>query len=252
MNFKELHQQATPLLIANVWDVPSALLAERMSFRALGTSSAAIAQMLGYQDGEQMSFKELVYIVERIIHHVNTPLSVDIEGGYSRDPAIVAGHIKQLVALGVVGVNLEDSIVQDGERTLVEANEFAEKLTKIKALLAQAQVSVFLNIRTDTFLLKEPHLLAATKTRIDLYEKAGADGIFIPGITTEADIKEIQQNTTLPLNVMGLPGLPNFTALQHLGVKRISVGNFLQEYMHQQYTQKLDQILSDQSFQSVF
>ena len=196
MNFKELHQQATPLLIANVWDVPSALLAERMSFRALGTSSAAIAQMLGYQDGEQMSFKELVYIVERIIHHVNTPLSVDIEGGYSRDPATVAGHIKQLVALGVVGVNLEDSIVQDGKRTLVTANEFAEKLSKIKELLTKAQVSVFLNIRTDTFLLKAPQLLAATNARVNLYEKAGADGIFIPGITAQEDIVEILKTTT--------------------------------------------------------
>lgn len=252
MNFKELHQQTTPLLIANVWDVPSALLAERLNFKALGTSSAAIAHMLGYQDGEQLSFKELKYIVERIIHQIKTPLSVDIEGGYSRDPAVVAEHIKQLAALGVVGVNLEDSIVQEGKRALVAANEFAEKLSKMKELLVQAQISVFLNIRTDTFLLKAPQLLAATNARVNLYEKAGADGIFIPGITAQEDIIEILKTTTLPLNVLGLPALPNFAALQDLGVKRISIGNFLQEFMHEQYTQKLTQILTEQSFQSVF
>jgi len=40
-------------------------------------------------------------------------LSVDIESGYSRKPAGIADHIKRLSDLGAVGVNPEDSIVDN-------------------------------------------------------------------------------------------------------------------------------------------
>ena len=60
MNFKELHQQAAPIIICNVWDVPSAKAAQQLNFQAIGTSSGAIASMLGYKDGEE----ELAYILQ--------------------------------------------------------------------------------------------------------------------------------------------------------------------------------------------
>ncbi|HAS40156.1 MAG TPA: isocitrate lyase/phosphoenolpyruvate mutase family protein [Microscillaceae bacterium] len=252
MNFKELHQQSSPLLIANVWDVPSALAAENLQFQALGTSSAAIAAMLGYPDGEGLSFEELKYIVKQIVTRVKTPLSVDIEGGYSRDPLAIAEHIQQLVALGVVGVNIEDSVVTKGERTLEDATIFAERLKTIKTQLDKNQVSVFLNIRTDTFLLQVPDSVNTTQVRIKLYEEAGADGIFVPGLVQTKDITAIVQATTLPLNVMSFPGLPDFAELQSLGVKRISMGNFVHHHIYQQHTQTLQQILSEQSFSLIF
>ena len=58
-------------------------------------------------------------------------------------------------------------------------------------------------------------------------EAAGADGIFLPCISAEADIAEAVNSTTLPINVMCIPGLPDFETLQILGVKRVSMGPFL-------------------------
>lgn len=81
MNFTERHHQSTPLLIANVWDASSAIAAQHAGYQALGTSSAAIAAMLGYEDGEAMSFDELLYIVTRIKSVSQLPLSVDVESG---------------------------------------------------------------------------------------------------------------------------------------------------------------------------
>ena len=52
MEFKNLHNQEKPLLIGNVWDVPSTELAEKLNFQAIGTSSSAIASILGSNDGE--------------------------------------------------------------------------------------------------------------------------------------------------------------------------------------------------------
>lgn len=149
MNFKDLHYQNSPLLICNVWDVPSAKLAEKLNFQAMGTSSAAIAATLGYADGEQMAFKELERVVRSIKSATSLPLSVDLEAGYSRDPHKITDHIKCLYDLGVTGLNIEDSVV-DGNRHIMESTVFARKLGEIKNLLERQHIDIFLNIRTDT------------------------------------------------------------------------------------------------------
>ena len=251
MNFKKLHQQDTPLLIGNVWDVASAKVAEELNFKAIGTSSGAIATMLGYRDGEEMSFAELEYIVGRIIANSDLPLSVDLESGYSRDPIEIANHIKRLVDLGVVGVNLEDSVVQE-ERIFLEAEKFAQTISTIKTQLQKEAATVFLNIRTDTFLLNHPSPLEESFRRIQLYENAGADGIFIPCIEKSADISAIVAATTLPLNVMSMPNLPDFKTLHQLGVQRISMGNFLFNKINEHHETTLNSILTAQSFNPIF
>ena len=118
MNFKNLHEKETPLLICNVWDVESAKIAQQLNFKAIGTSSGAIATMLGYKDGEEISFNELEYIVGRITKTTNIPLTVDLEAGYSREPNKIVEHIKRFEQLGVVGVNIEDlSLIHISEPT---------------------------------------------------------------------------------------------------------------------------------------
>lgn len=251
MNFKELHQQQVPLLLANVWDVESAKTAEKLNFQAIGTSSSAISSTLGYDDGEGMSFAELKTIVSKITQHVSIPLSVDLEAGYHQSPEIIADYIKQLVQLGVVGINLEDSIVEK-DRTLSPANSFAKKITSILDFLQKDSIKVFLNIRTDTYLLASPNPLESTLQRIQLYEKAGADGIFVPCLINENEIKTITNSTKLPINVMCMPNLPDFAQLAQLGVKRISMGNFLFDHMYQHLEQQLNNIQQNRSFQSIF
>ncbi|WP_299215738.1 isocitrate lyase/phosphoenolpyruvate mutase family protein [uncultured Aquimarina sp.] len=251
MNFKELHHQKTPLLLGNVWDVPSTKTAEKLGFQAIGTSSAAIASLLGYQDGEEMDFSELLYFVKRIAANTHLPLSVDLESGYSRDPKIIAKYIKELAGLGVVGINIEDSIVTD-KRILLDATEFADTLIAVSNLLSQKDVDVFINVRTDTFLVKHPNAVAATKKRIELYEQAGANGIFTPCIEQESDIREIVTCTQLPINVMCMPNLPDFETLANIGVQRISMGNFLFDRMYSQLESTTKEVVDQQSVQSIF
>jgi len=251
MEFKKLHNQNNPLLICNVWDVISAKKAEKLNFQAIGTSSSAIAEMLGYEDGEKMSFSELEYIVKRIKENTNIPLSVDLEAGYSREPLKIANHIKRLVNLGVVGINLEDSIV-DKERVFLNAEQFAKTLLDIKKQLEKDSIDIFLNIRTDTFLLGHPNPIKETEKRIELYEKSGISGVFVPCIEKEKDIKTIVESTSLPINVMCMPNLPDFEKLQELGVKRISMGNFLFDNMYNKFEQILSSISAQNSFKSIF
>ena len=251
MNFKNLHNQSTPLIIGNVWDVPSVKIAEKLQFQAIGTSSAAIAKILGYQDGEEMTFSELEYMVKRIALHTTLPLSVDLESGYSRDPKEIAAHITRLVALGVVGINIEDSIVANG-RVLIDADVFSNRLQEVTELLKKERVDVFINVRTDTFLLGHSNALEETKKRILLYENVGASGIFTPCIENVSAIKEIVNCTSLPINVMCMPNLPDFNTLTELGVKRISMGNFLFDTMYRQFENVTNEVLNQKSFRSIF
>ncbi|MFK7932386.1 MAG: isocitrate lyase/phosphoenolpyruvate mutase family protein [Saprospiraceae bacterium] len=249
--FKSYHQQTAPLLIANVWDVASAKTAKELGFTAIGTSSGAMATMLGYNDGEEISFEELEYLVKRITTTVNIPLSVDLEAGYSRDPQQIVAHIQLLARLGVKGINLEDSLVF-GERKMVNATEFSDLIKQIKKGLLAQQMEIFLNIRTDTFLLNLPDALPETIERAQLYQSAGADGLFVPCIEQVSDIQQLVQQVDLPLNVMCMPNLPDFSTLQQLGVKRISMGNFAFNQMQQQLKKSYQDILHNRSFQSIF
>lgn len=251
MTFNELHQQDEPLIICNVWDAASAKVAEKLGFQAIGTSSAAIASLLGYEDGESMSFEELSYLVKRIVANTSLPLTVDLESGYSRDPSEVVRHINILSEAGVVGVNIEDSIV-DGERKLINSNDFATLISSIKKKLKEDNQDIFLNVRIDTFLMGVSSSLMETEKRVKLYTDAGADGIFVPCIEKENDIKILVEKSTLPINVMCMPNLPNFKKLKELGVKRISMGNFLFDNIVNNLKFNLNSIMSNQSFETIF
>ncbi|MEB6379005.1 methylated-DNA--[protein]-cysteine S-methyltransferase [Leclercia adecarboxylata] len=160
MNFTELHQQKSPLIIANIWDAGSAIAAQQAGYQALATSSAAIAAMLGYEDGEAIAFDEMHYIVTRIKSVTHLPLSVDLEAGFGRTTDEIAAHLIRLARPGVVGINLEDSRVVNGCRQLNDAEVFAATIKQLRNAVAR-ESPLFFNIRTDTFLLDHKQAVAA-------------------------------------------------------------------------------------------
>lgn len=52
--FEDLHHQTEPLLLRNVWSAQSTKVLEKLGYKALGTSSYAVAEMLGYEDGGEI------------------------------------------------------------------------------------------------------------------------------------------------------------------------------------------------------
>ena len=86
-------------------------------------------------------------------------------------------------------------------------------------------MKIFVNARTDAFLLKLLSAIDITTERVKVYENAGADGIFVPFIIDEDSIKKVTTATSLPVNVLSTPGLPSFDRLTELGVRRISMGS---------------------------
>jgi 2-methylisocitrate lyase-like PEP mutase family enzyme len=242
-HFRQLHTNATPLIIAKIF--------QKMGYAAVGTSSAALANTYGFADGETMPFQSIVSMAKNIVSAVSIPVTVDIEGGFARKATKIAGNIEKLHDVGVVGINLEDTL-PNPNRHLQDIAVFQRILSETANILKQKNVDIFINLRTDGFLLGLPNALEETLNRIKAYENAGADGIFVPCITNVNDIEAVVKSTHLPINVMAMPNLPDFATLQNKGVKRISMGNSLHQYLNRVLSEKAKAILDNQGFSPIF
>lgn len=216
--FYDLHRRKKPLVIANAWNARSAQIIEKSGFDAVATSSGAIADSLGYADGEKIPFDELFYMLKRIKSSTNIPLSVDLERGYASDLNELNDNIQKLIDIGVAGINIEDSQGED---------IYLRKLTGIKNYLEKTNQKLFINARTDVFLLKLSSPLETTLSRAKLYEDAGADGLFVTAVQDTDIIKKITSATSLPVNVVGGPKLSSIETLAECGIRRISMAVLL-------------------------
>ncbi|WP_369148974.1 isocitrate lyase/phosphoenolpyruvate mutase family protein [Streptomyces sp. R44] len=217
--FRSLHSSSRPLALANAWDVASARVIEAAGAPAIATTSAGIAWSLGLPDGDHLSPGLAVDLIARIVAAVDVPVTADIEGGYGQDAAGVADTVARVLEAGAVGINIED-----GTRPPAELRA---RLAAARAAAERAGVALFLNARTDTYLfgLGDPATrLEDTLERARGYIDAGADGVFVPGVTDPATITELASGISAPLNVMAGPGAPDVTALGGLGVARVSLG----------------------------
>jgi 2-methylisocitrate lyase-like PEP mutase family enzyme len=248
--FSQLHQNSRPFVLGNIWDVKSAQLFEANGYKAIGVSSQALANSFGYEDGENLPFEILLQLAKRVVEVVRIPFSVDMEGGYSRTIEGIIHNIEKLHDSGVVGINLEDTI-PGVARKLQAVDEFQKILSAIAENISRNNLKLFLNIRTDGFLLGLPTALDETLTRIGVYQNSGADGIFVPCITDANDIKEVVNASKLPINVMFMPDLPDFDKLTSLGVKRISMGPFLFNKVYENAGKLAKAVISDNNFSSI-
>ncbi|MFF3331032.1 isocitrate lyase/phosphoenolpyruvate mutase family protein [Streptomyces sp. NPDC002888] len=212
--FAALHHAAEPLLLPNAWDHASALALAGQGFRAVGTTSLGVAAAAGLPDGASAARDETL----RLALALGTApflLSVDAEGGFSEDPDEVGELARELWAAGAVGINLEDA--------LGPTERHAAKIAAVKS----AAPGLFVNARTDTYWLGEAEE-KETRTRLDAYQQAGADGVFVPGLTDPRRIAILVEHLDgTPLNILHSPTGPTLTHLTDLGVRRVSLGSLL-------------------------
>jgi 2-methylisocitrate lyase-like PEP mutase family enzyme len=249
--FKALHHSPELFLLPNAWDAKSAALFQEKKFSAIATSSAAVAGSLGYGDGEQMPFYDYMFVIKRIMAAVQVPVTIDMEMGYGKTDEEIASNVLRLADIGIAGINIEDSSIETAGRILKDAKTFANTVEHIKNRLASKKQGLFVNIRCDTYILNVPNKQQETKRRLKIYEATGADGIFLPCITSEDDIADATNNTALPLNVMCIPGLPAFDALRRLGVKRVSMGPFMFHKVYNQVNVLSDAIATSNSISPI-
>jgi len=216
--FRKLHEGPEVLVLPNAWDAASAAIMADAGAKAVATSSAAVAWAYGYADGDVLPMDLVVATIAMAVKAAgDTPVTADVEGGFTDDLDQLSRNIARVIEAGAVGINIED-----GGR---DPALHARKIAAVRAQAAKQGVPLFINARTDVYLRGLAEGEAAYEEsvkRAALYVEAGADGIFVPGAADPALIGRLAQAITRPLNVMGWVGVPKAAELQALGVRRLS------------------------------
>ncbi len=225
--FLQLHDRRKILVLPNAWDVASARIFEDAGFPAIATTSAGIANALGYPDGEHISRDEMLAVVHRVAEAVAVPVTADMEAGYGLTPEAAADSARQAISAGAVGMNLEDGIPGRPDR-LFDVSQQKEKIRAVAEVCQAMRIPFVLNARADVFL----HSIGPAETRLahaldrlNAYRQAGAQCSFAPGVIDERVIVELVRGLEGPLNILAGAGCPSIPALERLGVARVSLGS---------------------------
>lgn len=223
---RELIRAPEILVMPGAYDVLSALLFDKMGFKAIQGTSGGIAMALGYPDGEVMSRELFVEVSGSFAAAVTVPFNADGERGYG-DEAGVRDTVRALVARGVAGMNLEDGAAK-GRGGLVE---ISEQLRKIKAVMdtkRELGSEFFLNARVDSFHVMPDDPKKALHEAIhrgNVYGEAGGDCIFYMNLHAAETIGTVVKEVHAPISILAGPQSPSLKALQDLGVARVSYGS---------------------------
>lgn len=228
--FLELHRQPRGFVMPNAWDAGSAIVLAAEGFPAIGTTSAGIAFSLGkpdYRVGDAriaVTRDEALDALRRIAAAVPIPVNADLEAGYGAAPEEVADTIRRAIAAGAAGGNIED-VAGEGP-ALFSVADAAARIAAARAAIRASGQPFVLNARTDAFLVQADGAMQIAIERGKRFIEAGADCVFVPGVTDVQRARELVRAIPGPVNlVVGLnEAASDPRALLDAGVQRISVG----------------------------
>lgn len=221
-----LHTGGELLVLPNVWDVIGARVLEKTGYPAIATASAAIAESLGYADGENIRLETMLEILFRISKSVSVPVTADIEAGYADTVDALKETIAQVIKAGVVGINIEDGLKGHSSLRPIEAQ--CERIAAIRQVANTHGVHLVINARVDSFISNgldsKQEKIEQAILRAQAYAEAGADCIYPIGPGDRETLGVLRERITAPLNILASPKALGLTELQRLGINRVSFG----------------------------
>lgn len=227
----KFHHDKEILVLLNSWDIGSSKLIEACGYKAIATTSMGIAASLGYPDSQVIQLPEMINAITGIVNAVQVPVTVDIEAGYGKNLNEIIDSVKKIIATGIVGINIEDSI--DLNPVLIDETEFCERISAIRALSDAMGFHLVINARTDSFYTSTgspQQKLSESIRRGNKYREAGADCIFVQPVWEKETIATLVKEIDAPINILANPTIgagstPSVRELQDLGVARLSLGS---------------------------
>lgn len=224
-----LHTNGQLLTLPNIWNPIGARVLESKGYPAVATASAAIAESLGYADGENLRFETMLEMLTRIARSVNVPVTADIEAGYASTVSELKNSIHEVLKTGVVGINIEDSLVEGVSMRPV--TEQCERIAAVREAADRYGVHLVVNARVDSFFLDSlgsgQEKLEDAVARANAYVEAGADCIYPIGPGDMETVSLLRQRIIAPLNILATPNAVSLADLQRLGINRVSFGPFI-------------------------
>jgi 2-methylisocitrate lyase-like PEP mutase family enzyme len=228
---RSLHRPGAPLLLPNAWDVSTARAVVAAGFPVVATTSAGVAETLGYHDHEGAPGDEMLAAAARIARGVEVPVTVDAEAGYGMAPAELVAALQNT---GSAGCNLEDTDHTAG--SLRDPDRHGEWLRAVRDAASADGYRLVINARVDVFLGPflagagpgtQEELVPDAVRRANAYLEAGVDCVY-PITLWETDaLRRFTSEVRGPVNVVRLPQAPSLAELAALGVARVSWGHLL-------------------------
>ncbi|CUH80167.1 isocitrate lyase/PEP mutase family protein [Tropicibacter naphthalenivorans] len=230
-SFRDLHQPGNPFILANAWDAGSAKMLVAMGAQAIGSSSAAHAFTLGKPDMGHVTRDEALTHAQTLVGAVNAPVSADFENGFGEAPETCAETVRLSAEVGLAGISIEDTALPDARP--YDAALAAERI-RAAASAARALPGDFVLVARADGVMNGQYDLAEAIARIQSYEAAGADCVYIPLPPSFDDLKTICAATRLPVNALAAGGFTKHSRAEYAaaGVARISLGSALARVTH--------------------
>jgi 2-methylisocitrate lyase-like PEP mutase family enzyme len=225
--FRSKHRGPRLLLLPNAWDAMSARVFVAAGFDAIATTSGGVAWSLGYADGEQTPWDEVVAATARIVRAARVPVTADIEAGYGETPDAVMRSVSEIIEAGAVGVNLEDGTLH-GPAPIRSPKDAADRIRAAREAAKAAAVPIVINARTDLYLRNigdEASRFEESVERGRAYLAAGADCVYPITLRDPATIGRLVKALGAPININVRAGSPSVAELETLGVARVSTAS---------------------------
>jgi len=180
-------RSSTMVVAPFVLNALHARIAEAVGFQAVYMTGFGTAAERGYPDVGLVTQTEMVENARYIASAVEVPVLCDADTGYG-NPINVTRTIREYEAAGVAGCHLEDQVFPKkcGFFAGKQVVPLEEHVQKIRAALAARRDPDFVIIaRTDALAV---HGWEEVIRRCQAYHKAGADLVFVDGITTVEDL----------------------------------------------------------------
>ncbi len=230
--FRRLHRPGKPFVLANAWDIGSAKVLEALGAEAIATSSAAHAFTLGRPDMGRVSRSEALDHAHQMVQAVSVPVSGDLENGYGHSPSAVAETVRMAAEAGLDGCSIEDTSLPDP--TPYSQDQAVARIEAAVEAARSAEHDFVLVARADG-VMNGRYNMAEAIARVERYEAAGADCVYVPLPPTMEDLAAVCSATTLPVNALAAGPFAQTTVedFARIGVARISIGSALARVTHQ-------------------
>lgn len=230
-SFRELHQPGKPFILSNAWDKGSAQILAALGAQAIATSSAAHAFTLGRPDMGTVSRDEALAHAQDLMSATSLPVSGDFENGFGDDPDTCAETVRLSAEIGLAGICIEDTVLPD-----TKAYDFDLAVERIKAASSAARDTAndfFLVARADG-VMNGAYDTGEAIRRIQAFDEAGADGLYVPLPPDMDALKDICKATRKPVNALAAGDFTKISkeAFAKTGVARISLGSALARATH--------------------
>ena len=173
------------LISPGIWDSLSALLVEEAGFECVSISGAAVtAAQKGLPDKSFLNRTDLLQLLTQIRPIIQIPILVDCEDGYGTISNVIY-TVQTMKIAGADCICLQD---KDPWGRLYEQKEMVERLHAAKQELGTEDM--LLMARTDSI---AQNGLQDGLERAFSYQEAGADLLFLNGVSEDWELQEIQR-----------------------------------------------------------